>query len=191
MFASPLGAAGCDLKVYAANGWDRDVETNGVKTCGGRLGWTVDGRGGLGLSIISGEDDPGQSVKHTVVDVDATFTPSERLTLGAEFSLGSLDDGATDAGWTGFMVMAHTELNETLGLTGRFDALDDADDAIFGAGAGQRRSSLTVAPELALGEGMRALTELRLDMSDVSATWGGSRVGAAPFASPGRNPPLT
>lgn len=166
MFSSPLGAAGCDLKVYAANGWDQDVEANGVKTFGGRLGWTVDGRGGLGLSVISGEDDPGQSVKRTVVDVDATFTPSERLTLGAEFSLGSLDDGTADAGWTGFMVMAHAKLNGTLGLTGRFDSLDDADDVIFGAGAGQRRSSLTIAPVLTLGEGMRALAELRLDMSD-------------------------
>lgn len=166
MFASPLGAAGGDLKVYAANGWDQDVEANGVKTFGGRLGWAVAGRGGLGLSVISGEDDPGQSVKRTVVDVDATFTPSERLTLGAEFSLGSLDDGAADAGWTGFMVMAHAKLNATLGLTGRFDTLDDADDAIFGAGTGQRRSSLTVAPVLALGDGMRALAELRFDMSD-------------------------
>lgn len=169
MFASPLGAGGGDLKVYAANGWDQDIESNGVKTFGGRLGWSVDGRGGLGLSVISGEDDPGQSIKRTVVDVDATFTPSERLTLGAEFSLGSLDDGATDAGWTGFMVMAHAKLNGTLGLTARFDTLDDADDAIFGAGAGQRRSSLTVAPVLALGEGMRALAELRFDQSDEDA----------------------
>jgi len=164
MFASPLGAAGCDLKVYAANGWDQDVETNGVKTFGGRVGWAVDGRGGLGLSVIIGEDDPGQSVKRTAMDVDATFTPNERLTLGAEISLGSVDDGVVDAGWTGFMVMAHAKLNGTLGLTGRFDTLDDADGAIFGAG--QRRNSLTVAPVLSLGEGMRALAELRLDLSD-------------------------
>jgi len=169
MFASPLGAGGGDLKVYAANGWDQDVESNGVKTFGGRLGWTVDGRGGLGLSFISGEDDPAQTVKRTVVDVDATYTPNERLTLGAEFSLGTLDNGVTDVGWTGFMVMAHAKLNETLGLTGRFDTLDDADDVIFGAGVGQRRSSLTVAPVLALGEGMRALAELRLDLSDTDA----------------------
>ncbi len=167
MFASPLGAGGVDLKVYAANGWDQDVEANGVKTFGGRLGWTVGGRGGLGLSFISGEDDPAQSVKRTVMDVDATFTPSERLTLGAELSLGSVDDGTIDAGWTGIMVMAHAKLNETLGLTGRFDTLDDADGAVFGAG--QRRSSLTVAPVLSLGEGMRALAELRLDLSDADA----------------------
>jgi hypothetical protein len=166
MFASPLGAAGFDLKVYAANGWDQDVETNGVKTFGGRIGWAVDGRGGLGVSVISGEDDPEQAVGRTVVDVDATFTPTDRLTLGAEFSLGSVDAGAGDAGWTGFMVMAHLALNERTGLTGRFDTLDDADDVIFGTGSGQNRSSLTIAPVFTLGEGMRALAELRFDMSD-------------------------
>ena len=166
MFASPLGAAGFDLKVYAANGWDQDVETNGVKTFGGRIGWTADGRGGLGVSVISGEDDPGQTVGRTVVDVDATFTPTDRLTLGAEFSLGSVDAGAGDAGWTGLMAMAHLKLGERTGFTGRFDTLDDADDVIFGAGSGQSRSSLTIAPAFTLGEGMRALAELRLDMSD-------------------------
>lgn len=169
MFASPLGAGGFDLKAYAANGWDQDVETNGVKTFGGRLGWTRTGRGGLGVSVISGEDDPLQAAGRTVVDVDATFTPHDRLTLGAEFNLGKIDAGAGDLGWTGLMVMAHAKLGADVGLTGRFDTIDDADDAIFGAGAGQRRSSLTVAPVFSLGEGMRALAELRLDLSDREA----------------------
>ncbi|MDO9170815.1 MAG: hypothetical protein Q7W29_03190, partial [bacterium] len=61
------------------------------------------------------------------------------------------------------------KLSGTMGLTGRFDTLDDADDVIFGAGSGQSRSSLTIAPVFALGEGMRALAELRLDMSDEDA----------------------
>jgi hypothetical protein len=169
MFASPLGAGPFDLKAYAANGWDQDVETNGVKTFGGRLGWTRAGRGGLGVSIIGGEDDLQQAVRRTVLDIDATFTPTDRLTLGAEFNIGSIDVGAGDLGWTGLMVMAHAKLGADVGLTGRFDTIDDADDAIFGAGAGQRRSSLTVAPVFALGEGMRALAELRLDMSDADA----------------------
>ena len=174
MFASPLGAAGFDLKVYAANGWDQDVETNGVKTFGGRFGWASADRGGLGISVISGKDDPGQSVSRTVLDVDATYLPTARLTLGAELSLCSVDAGTGSPGWTGVMVVAHAKMSTALGLTARFDtvSLDTVgaeDDLAFAAGFGERRSSLTIAPVFTLGEGMRALAELRLDMSDEDA----------------------
>lgn len=165
MLSGSLGSA-FDLKAYAVNGWEQNAENNGVKTWGGRLGYSRPGGGGLGVSLISGMDDPAQDVARTVVDVDLTLRPTEGLLLGAEFNHGRLDRGASEAVWTGVMAMVHLKTSARLGLTGRLDLLDDTNDALFGAGRSTRRTSLTFAPVITLEEGFRALVELRLDAAD-------------------------
>lgn len=165
MLAGSLGAA-LDWKAYAANGWDRDVENNGVKTWGGRLGYTRAGRGGIGISVISGEEDDAQAVPRTVVDVDLTWNPCKRLALGAEFNHGEASVGGEDGDWTGFMVVAHVRANDWLGVTGRFDTLDDPDDLLFATGLPGRHCSYTLAPVFQAGPALRALVELRLDTAD-------------------------
>ncbi len=165
LLAGALGA-GFDLKAYAVNGWERNAENNGVKTFGGRLGYGRPDGSGVGVSIISGMDDPAQEVARTVVDVDLTLRPTERLLFGAEFNHGRIDHGPSDAVWTGGMAMVHLRAGARLGLTGRFDLVDDSDDTLFGAGRATRRTSLTLAPVITLEEGFRALVELRLDSAD-------------------------
>ncbi|MBK8231232.1 MAG: outer membrane beta-barrel protein [Candidatus Eisenbacteria bacterium] len=164
MGAYPLGG-GFDLKAYAANDWERNSENNAVPTFGGRVGWTQPGRIAGGLSVLSGKRDESQVEGNTVVDLDLSLTPSERLLIGAEFNLGTTSVADQDRSWTGFLVMAHYRLHPGLGLTGRFDLLDDPDDLLFGSGLGEQRSSVTGACAVELGPGMQFLSELRLDRS--------------------------
>lgn len=162
---------------YVANGWDRNQEHNDVKTYGGRVGYSLGELGSFGVSALSGYegvDSLGvRTDKRTVVDVDVTLTPVENLLVGGEVNLGTVDSGSDDVDdmtWTGFLVMAHYDFNEWLGLTGRFDMVDDPDAYIFGGYAQgepleETRSSFTLAPTFVLGEGMGALIELRIDSS--------------------------
>ncbi len=166
--AAVSAAHGLDLKLYAANDWDTNSETNASPTFGGRLGWT---HGGLacGASAITGLADSAQAVRRTVFDVDVTWTVGPKLLLGGEFNAGQVDAGGADGSWTGFMVMAHAQPNETVGFTARYDQLDDTDDLVFATGASERRSSVTGAGLLTLGPGMRLVGEVRADLSDVDA----------------------
>lgn len=166
MVSSEL-AAGFDIKAYAVNGWDQDSEMNGTKTFGGRLGYTRDEMGGLGVSYISGTDDTNQAIVRSVFDVDVTIDLVENLLIGAEFNMGTIDDGTNDFGWTGMLFMGHYDINNWLGLTARYDMVMDSDLYLFnGAGFDEEtRSSLTLAPTFILGEGLGALIEYRMDMS--------------------------
>ena len=157
---------GLDAKVYAANDWDLNSENNASPTFGGRLGWAGNEKVAGGVSVITGMRDPGQRLRESVLDVDLTVTPTARLVLGAEFNGCQADLSGQDASWAGFMVMAHWKAHERLGLTGRYDLVDDSDDLLFGSGLEERRSSATLATIVTLGPGMRFFGELRMDMSD-------------------------
>ncbi|MCB2199807.1 porin [bacterium] len=157
------------IQAYATNGWDRNQDDNGVMTLGGRVGVALD-KLVLGFSGILGAMDPNQDVMRTVFDIDITFNVADNMLIGGEFNMGSESydiQGAPDAGWTGLMVMCHYDFNEWLGLTGRFDMVDDADGVLFGTdpvnGNAYSRSSITVAPTFVLGDGLGALVEYRMD----------------------------
>ncbi|MBZ0265534.1 porin [bacterium] len=180
MCSAPLGM-GLDLSVYAVNGWDQNTDINGTKTFGGRLGFMDEHFGGFGVSYISGVDDTSQTTVKSVLDVDVTCTLIENLLIGAEYNMGTIDDGTNDYGWSGFMVMSHYDFMDWMGLTLRYDMFMDSDTYIFevkndegvdlfnSAGqplfSEQTRSSFTLAPTFVLGEGLGALIEYRMDMS--------------------------
>lgn len=165
MVATALGER-ADLRAYLVDGWDvNDLGAPGPKTVGGRLGIALGELGGLGVSGIAGVTADSVNTDRQVLDVDLTLTPSSTLLVGAEFNHGHLDmDGAT-ADWNGLLVMAHLTLNDWLGLTARYDWFDDPDGAVFGLTGGETRQAITLAPTFALGEGMGALVELRVDSS--------------------------
>ncbi len=157
---------GLDLKAYAVDDWDLNSENNGSPTFGGRLGWAGNEKLSGGVSWITGLRDRAQRVRNSVLDVDVTYAPTARLFFGAELNGCRADLAGQDASWAGFMVMAHWKASERLGLTGRYDLVDDTDDLLFASGLKERRSSATVATVVTLGPGMLFFSELRLDMSD-------------------------
>lgn len=167
MLAAPLGAR-ADLRAYVVNGWDRnDLGEAGPKTVGGRLGFSFGDLGGIGLAAINGSErlDSLAAVERRVVDCDLTLTPLPALRLGGELNLGRAEQDGVEATWTGFLAMLHYDFTPVLGLTLRYDWLDDADGYLFGGPEPQTRSAYAVAPTFALGEGMGALIELRIDRS--------------------------
>jgi len=175
MVAHPLGGP-FDICAYWVDGWDvNHVAGDGPETFGGRLGYDLGDLGGVGLSGIAGNEidkgDPADPLDdlpfdRTVIDVDLTLTPAEGWLIGGELNLGTaVPEGGAEGDWTGLMIMANHRLSERVGLTLRFDRLDDPDGAVFGNGK-EVRSSLTISPTFALDEGLTALFELRQDASD-------------------------
>ena len=154
-----------DVQLYLVNGWDaNDLDGAGPKTVGGRGGFIFPDRAAVGLSVITGDER--LHGDRTVVDVDVSVTAVPRLLVGGEFNRGTIDySPAATAHWTGVLAMAHYDFTDWLGLTGRFDWLDDGDGVVFGDFP-QTRTAFTLAPTLVLGPGMGALFEIRVDSSD-------------------------
>lgn len=162
---------GFEVLAYGCNGWDRNTKVAGAMTWGGRLGFE---RNGFvwGLSGIGGkEESDGATFTRTVVDLDTSYESGPWL-LGAEYNRGEVTHASgAEQSWSGFLVVARRSLNDWMGLTLRFDHFDDTDGYAFAAvdGRFQRRQSLTVAPTFDLDEGLVAILELRVDMSDRNA----------------------
>lgn len=178
-----------DVALYAVNGWDNNTDNSDGKALGGRIGITpVEGLN-IGLSAIKGTTETNKDDKKSVYDVDITYTGVERLTVGAEFNTGKEDNAGTatgedDSKWTGFLVMAHYDFTDMIGLTLRYDSFDDKggsrlDDTDTLA---EKRQSYTVAPTFSLGEGAGALVEYRVDKSDEKVFEGGTEDTTGIFA---------
>lgn len=157
-----IGSA-ADAKLYVANDWERNAENNAVPTFGGRVGGS---RGPLsgGVSAISGMRDASQSARTTVFDVDFSYAPMPRLSLGGEMNYGQVSDGGTHS-WSGLLAVVHWQWRPDLGFTGRFDWLDDPDDLLVANGRVAERSEITGAAVVTLAPGMRAMAELRRDQA--------------------------
>jgi hypothetical protein len=166
MLAGALGER-LDLRAYLVNGWDdNDLGQAGPKTVGGRLGLSFGEHGGAGLAAISGSAVADSlAFDRRVVDVDLNLTPLPALRLGGELNLGRVEVAGEESTWTGFLAMVHYDLNAWLGLTARYDWLDDPDGWLFGLADGETRTAIAIAPTFVLGEGMGALVELRIDGS--------------------------
>jgi hypothetical protein len=62
--------------------------------------------------------------------------------------------------------MNHWDFNEWFGLTARLDYFDDKDASRLGTGIDEKRKAVAIAPTFGLGDGMGALVEIRVDLSD-------------------------
>lgn len=164
------------LGLYITNGWDANINENGEYTGGLRLGVTPFEGLGLGLSATYGSENA-VGKQRTMLDVDLAFDYVENLMIGAEFNMGSEEgaipaanpgDDPDDATWNGFLVMAHYDFTDWMGLTLRYDMFNDPDDFRIGDGVpdGQTRTAITVAPTFVIADGAGALIEYRMDMSD-------------------------
>ncbi len=160
-----------DLRAYLVNGWDNnDLEGPGPKTAGGRAAVSFGDLGGAGFSALNGtqwDRSASSAVRlhRTVLDLDFTLTPRERLLIGGEANHGFGEIGGVDMTWTAFMIMSHYDFNAWAGLTGRFGWFDDPHGVVFDPGVSQTRTAVTVAPTFVLADGLGALVEVRVDSS--------------------------
>jgi len=149
-----------DLIIYAANGTDTNAAntTTAVNTFGGRLGLTPMEGVNIGVSYLTGDNIAGvyQVDKFKTLDIDLTLELVDGLIIGAEY--------AQNKNWTaigiksqGFLVMAHYDFTDMLGITGRYGVWDP--DTV----ATGKMTATTVALTAALGDGLGALVEFRND----------------------------
>ncbi len=178
-----------DAKAYVVNGWDNNTDNNAGKTVGGRLGITPAKGVNVGLSAISGtmETAGNTSDRRTVFDVDLTVTAVDNLTVGGELNLGKEENASLavtgqDAKWTAYLLMAHYNFNDWLGLTARYDRFDDRGGTRLGHSVRETEKSFTIAPTVVLGDGAGVLAEYRRDESSSLVYGNGTKDSSDSFA---------
>ena len=161
MFSGAMGPV--DAAIYYTNGADSNgLQASGsMKTFGGRLGITPIEGFNVGVSYLNDKNTNGAgSPASTILDIDATFTGIEGLTLGGEYNSGKGQQGVT-AGVAqksqGYFIVANYALTDMFGVTGRYEVAD-FDTAVVG-----KTTDTTVALTAALGDGLGALVEFRTD----------------------------
>ena len=172
MLSMDLGN-GVDVVVHLSNGWDQNVDVNTDKMIGGRLGYSYEELGGIGFSAMRGNES-GLTGNLTVYDIDLTLTPSPGLIIGGEYNNGKtdLDEIDVENSWNGYMVMAHYDFNDVVGLTGRYDRFNrEISSSLSSLGGGAdplelSQQAFAIAPTFALTDGLGFLMELRRDFSD-------------------------
>jgi hypothetical protein len=170
-----------DVNLWIANRWESHTthepfdDNNSAKSYGGRIGFSPAIRDqlvnvGLGFWYGAERDDPANVAnlgangpKRTLLDLDATWSPSSQTMYAAEIVWGTEEEvsfrargwpvaapAQTDITpkWFGGMVMAHQEVNRWLGLTARYGYLDDQD--AWRTGVEQKLQSLTLVSTIHL-----------------------------------------
>ena len=183
-----------DVNLWVANRWESHTthepfdDNNKNKSIGGRIGFSPhmgDSLANVGLGFWHGAErsDPTNTAnlglngpKRTVVDLDATWSPSSRSAYVFEIVGGKEEDvsfrargwpveGPAEANitpeWLGGSIMAHQEVGRSMGLTARYGYLHDKDGWRTGV-KGQRLQSITLVSTIHLsalaGKGPLAVT---------------------------------
>lgn len=134
-----------ELAAGVANGWDVAQDNNRGKTGILRVQWIAAGGVTLGVTGAYGpERDSTDAFQRSLVSTDLTVERGPAI-VGAELNLGSERDGAGGhAGWTGAVVTGFWRLAPRVGVSVRYDHLDDARGVV--SGAPQVLRSFTVGP---------------------------------------------
>lgn len=165
MLFSKLGS-GFNLSAYICNGWDKNAALTKTKTFGARLGYSSEKWGDLHLSVIRGPQNSIEKNTRNVFDLDFTLTPVKKIIIGGELNYGTVKTETNTLNWNGFLLMSHCDITDYLGLTLRYGFFNDQNGIRLSNGLPEKRQAYTIAPTFSLGNGLSALLEFRLDVSD-------------------------
>jgi putative OmpL-like beta-barrel porin-2 len=134
------------LAAYAANGWEVAIDNNRGKTAGVRVDLLPAEGVAVGLNALYGpEVDGTDAQQRTLLALDATLQPVNRLIVGFETNYGRQLGASGSAGtWTGAAATVFWRLGGSTGLTVRAETLRDADGIV--SGTTQTLQSLTISP---------------------------------------------
>jgi putative OmpL-like beta-barrel porin-2 len=133
-----------DVWGVAANGWDVAVDNNRGKTAMARvqlipIPWVT-----LGLTGVYGpERDSSDAHQRSLFSSDLTVDRG-RVIVGAEFNLGRELDSGVNPTWLGVAATAFVRVSRTVGLSARYDQMEDRDGLL--TGTSQILRSMTVGP---------------------------------------------
>ena len=154
-------------------GWDAFKDTNGDKTIELSAGFTPDKAFSVTVTGYSGKEQltnyPKSVEKGTrnLLDVVATFTVSEKLTLVGNFDYGTQDSGSAGIGkakWQGFAGYANYQLAEQWRVSLRGEYFDDRDG--YRTGVIQKWKEATATLAYLPNKNLELRAEVRADRSN-------------------------
>src|SRR5436309_14838728 len=121
-----------DVAAVAANGWDVTVDNNRGKTAMTRVEWIPLHWVTLGVTGVYGpERDSSDAHQRSLFSSDLTVDRG-RLVVGAEPNLGRELDSGVNPTWLGVAATAFVRLTRDIGLSGRYDQMEDPDGLLTG-----------------------------------------------------------
>jgi len=153
------------LAGMVVNGWNDVVDNNGGKTWG--LSATVKPTAKLTLvqNLIGGpEQKDNAHDKRFLTDSVVTVTPTDKLSLMANYDYGKDSLGGLDVKWQGIALYTRVQATAFWAITPRFEWFDDADG--FATGLAQKVKEITLTSEQKLGGKLLTRIEYRRDFSD-------------------------
>jgi hypothetical protein len=133
-----------DVLAAAANGWDVAQDNNRGKTALARVQWIPIPWVTLGFTGVYGpERDSSDAHQRSLLSTDLTVDRG-RLILGAEANLGKEQESGGNPTWRGAAVTGFWRITRHVGVTARYDQLEDTNGLL--TGTPQILRSVTVGP---------------------------------------------
>ena len=133
-----------ELSAAAVNGWSVTVDNNRGKTALARAQWIPIPWVTLGITGVYGpERDSTDAHQRSLLSGDLTIDRG-RVILGAEVNLGREQESGGAPTWRGAAATAFVRLTRSVGLTARYDQLEDSDGLL--TATPQILRSVTVGP---------------------------------------------
>jgi len=137
-------SARVDVWGVVANGWDVTVDNNRGKTGLARIQWIPIPWVTLGFTGVYGpERDSSDANQRSLFSSDLTIDRG-RLIVGAEANVGREQQSGGNPSWRGAAVTAFLKMSRQVGLTARYDQMEDSDGLL--TGTPQILRSVTVGP---------------------------------------------
>jgi hypothetical protein len=133
-----------ELSAAAVNGWSVTVDNNRGKTGLARAQWIPIPWVTLGVTGVYGpERDSTDAHQRSLLSSDLTIDRG-RVILGAELNLGREQDSGGAPTWRGAAATAFVRVSRSVGLTARYDQMEDTNGLL--TGTPQILRSVTVGP---------------------------------------------
>jgi len=133
-----------DVWGVVANGWDVTVDNNRGKTGLARIQWIPIPWVTLGFTGVYGpERDSSDANQRSLFSSDLTIDRG-RVIVGAEANVGREQQGGGNPSWRGAAVTGFLKMSRHVGLTARYDQMEDTDGLL--TGTPQILRSVTVGP---------------------------------------------
>ena len=133
-----------DVWAVAANGWDVTQDNNRGKTALARVQWIPIPWVTLGFTGVYGpERDSSDAHQRSLLSTDLTVDRG-RLIVGAEANLGKEQESSGNPTWRGAAVTAFWRVARHVGVTARYDQMEDTNGLL--TGTPQILRSVTVGP---------------------------------------------
>ena len=161
MYQTEVGGIG--LAAAIVNGWDNFDDNNDSKSFMGQVAVPLGEKGSVSVQGIYGaERDDNESDMKGVIDVVATFSPSDGIDLMFNADYGKEENGISadeDAEWWGAAAYIDAMITDSFGVATRAEFFSDRADGALGSDAWE----VTVTPHQAYGDNALARLEVRYD----------------------------